>query len=436
MRFFSNENREPNDEPSNVDVQTRAAQENAEKAHDEHPERVQSDPVSVPQQRSGSPWSDTPPSPAATDADAELADQEQSDGTEEAPGYAGADREAIALGSGPDEATGDAPEASTDTVSAVAHDHDTADDAVTEPTEAEPADAGQDVDAHDHGPQNDAVDLALDDTTAPSDEAPADEPDSTPASTTTTYGPDGTVTTTENGSTPVGDSDDDAEPALKDEGGSDDPTAVDPVTDKPLDTDTPDSEPTSSTDGDSDTDTGSSDADTAPKPRPSEMSLAETADGAPDDETAGHDEPATAPDAVDAAAPFVPIAVPVGAAAGETGTAADPAGTPAATPAEASAPGGDMLPGSVTEPEVGKIFSAADAQSFQDRWRDVQLRFVDGPKDATTEAAALLDEVVDKLASSLRAQKDSLSNGNSDDTEQLRVELRGYREILNRVLAI
>jgi hypothetical protein len=48
----------------------------------------------------------------------------------------------------------------------------------------------------------------------------------------------------------------------------------------------------------------------------------------------------------------------------------------------------------------------------------------------------LLDEVVDKLASSLRAQKDSLSNDNSDDTEQLRVELRGYRAILTRVLAL
>jgi hypothetical protein len=104
--------------------------------------------------------------------------------------------------------------------------------------------------------------------------------------------------------------------------------------------------------------------------------------------------------------------------------------------AAASAPGGDKLPGSVTEPDVGKIFSAEDAQSFQDRWRDVQLRFVDGPKDATTEAAALLDEVVDKLASSLRAQKESLSQGSSDETEQLRVELRGYREILTRVLAL
>jgi len=77
-----------------------------------------------------------------------------------------------------------------------------------------------------------------------------------------------------------------------------------------------------------------------------------------------------------------------------------------------------------------------DAQSFQDRWRDVQLRFVDSPQEATADAASLLDEVVDKLASSLRAQKDSLSQDASNDTERLRVELRGYRELFTRVLGL
>ncbi len=61
---------------------------------------------------------------------------------------------------------------------------------------------------------------------------------------------------------------------------------------------------------------------------------------------------------------------------------------------------------------------------------------MDSPKEATTEAAGLLDEAVDKLAASLRDQKAQLHQVDSDDTEQLRVELRGYRDILNRVLGL
>ena len=97
-----------------------------------------------------------------------------------------------------------------------------------------------------------------------------------------------------------------------------------------------------------------------------------------------------------------------------------PVAAPAPTPAPASAGTGRFFP---------------DGDSFTDRFRDVQLRFVDSPKEATAEAAALIDEAVDKLAGALRAQKSSLAGG-SDDTEQLRVELRGYRELLNRLLAL
>jgi len=108
---------------------------------------------------------------------------------------------------------------------------------------------------------------------------------------------------------------------------------------------------------------------------------------------------------------------------------------PVPVPVGAADTAGAAKPGSVSEPDLGSLFGEADAQSFQERWRDVQLRFVDSPKDATAEAAALVDEAVDKLTASLRARKDSVSN-DSDDTEELRVALRGYREILNNVLGL
>ena len=76
-----------------------------------------------------------------------------------------------------------------------------------------------------------------------------------------------------------------------------------------------------------------------------------------------------------------------------------------------------------------------DGDAFTERFRDIQLRFVDEPKAATAEAATLVGEAVDKLTSSLKAQRDSLG-GNADDTEKLRVELRAYRDILNRLLAL
>ena len=87
----------------------------------------------------------------------------------------------------------------------------------------------------------------------------------------------------------------------------------------------------------------------------------------------------------------------------------------------------------MSEPDLGSLFGAEDAQTFKNHWRDVQLRFVDSPKDATTEAAAMVDEAVDKLTASLRAHRGKLAN-ESEDTEKLRIELRGYRDMLNRIL--
>ena len=92
MRFFSND-KDARDDQQGVDVQERAEEVNPDQAHDDHPERVQSEPVAVPEQRSGSPWSSTPDTgdgPASDspddserrdDPDAEPADQERQDGT-------------------------------------------------------------------------------------------------------------------------------------------------------------------------------------------------------------------------------------------------------------------------------------------------------------------------------------------------------------------
>ncbi|WP_433793697.1 hypothetical protein [Actinoplanes sp. CA-252034] len=102
---------------------------------------------------------------------------------------------------------------------------------------------------------------------------------------------------------------------------------------------------------------------------------------------------------------------------------ADP--TPVVTPAA----------GTTAEPGALPFFPTADTQPLRDRWRDVQLRFVDDPKGATGDAAGLVDEAVDKLSQALRDHRGSFAKG-TDDTEALRVELRSYRDILDRLLGL
>ncbi|AGZ39680.1 hypothetical protein [Actinoplanes friuliensis] len=330
MRFFSNDARETTDEQARDDDQ---------------PEKVQSDPVAVPNQRPPSPWS----TPAAAD----------SPSTPENDRWDDADRQ---------------PDDSVVTTSSNTYAGSTAapdpDAPAATPWNKDDARADGDdtrvdgdhtrVDGHDHGGPADELDLPLDDkstTTSPDDDVlkdngTFDEPTAVDPAT----------------DKPLSADDTDETVALKDEGDFNDPKAVDPVTETPLDKD---------------------DRDTA----------------VDEHDTSSVSEPAVSEPAV------VPVPVPVAAAA--------PASAPATAPAA----------------KKETVFDESDAQSFQERWREVQLRFVDSPKDAAGDAAKLVDEAFDKLTAALKSQRDGLTN-DTEDTEQLRVQLRGYRDILNRILGL
>ena len=175
---------------------------------------------------------------------------------------------------------------------------------------------------------------------------------------------------------------------MKDDGTFDSPKAVEPATGEPLTTDSGDSS-TDSTDRTGHVaDTHADDAAAVPVP-------AQT-------------EPVTTPDEDKAqadATPVVAAAVPPAASAGTASTSST----------------------------SDRLFP--DGDSFNERFRDIQLRFVDSPKDAAAEAANLVDEAVDKLTSQPQVAAGRLSD-DTDDTEQLRVQLRGYREILNRIVGL
>lgn len=136
-------------------------------------------------------------------------------------------------------------------------------------------------------------------------------------------------------------------------------------------------------------------------------------------------------------------AVDEAAAAGGAGYgSAEPAmvdpdtSTAAAGAAAAVAGAARPTPGAVPT-DAATLFTPEIAQDFRDRWRDVQLRFVDDPRAAVGEAQSLVEEAIEALSAALREQKTKLGGwqeSGSADTEQLRVAVRGYRDFLDRVL--
>ncbi|MFC3501002.1 hypothetical protein ACFOOK_08505 [Micromonospora krabiensis] len=122
---------------------------------------------------------------------------------------------------------------------------------------------------------------------------------------------------------------------------------------------------------------------------------------------------------------------------------ADPALAGAAGAGAAGAPGsltaaGTSRPaGSTVAAEPASLFDADTAQSFRDRWRDVQLRFVDDPRAAAAEAQAMVEEAIEALSAALTAQRNTLGawqEAGAADTEELRMAVRRYRDFLDRVL--
>ncbi|WP_219462982.1 hypothetical protein [Nonomuraea rhizosphaerae] len=79
-----------------------------------------------------------------------------------------------------------------------------------------------------------------------------------------------------------------------------------------------------------------------------------------------------------------------------------------------------------------------DPAEVQTRWREVQTSFVDDPAEAVQRADGLVGEVVEALTASLTARTGELRDRWKDagDTEQLRLALREYRVVLERLLSL
>ncbi|MEV0386752.1 hypothetical protein [Nonomuraea sp. NPDC050643] len=82
----------------------------------------------------------------------------------------------------------------------------------------------------------------------------------------------------------------------------------------------------------------------------------------------------------------------------------------------------------------------SDPADVQDRWRDLQACFVDDPRDAVQRADSLLEEMAasvhQALESRIRELQDLWKDTGHHDTEQLRLALRSYRDVMHRLLPL
>ena len=121
-----------------------------------------------------------------------------------------------------------------------------------------------------------------------------------------------------------------------------------------------------------------------------------------------------------------------------------PSGSPGRDEAGHAAPGpggnGDapMRPGDVDETLIA-FWDDKAIERFRGAWHEVKGDFVDDPVNALARAHDLITEAVSELAESLLAERDQLDplrTTATPDTESMRMAMRGYREFLERILAL
>jgi hypothetical protein len=83
------------------------------------------------------------------------------------------------------------------------------------------------------------------------------------------------------------------------------------------------------------------------------------------------------------------------------------------------------------------LFEAVRSKEVTQRWHEIQAAFVDDPRGALRQAGELNDEVVSSLTIALDERKQTLEQVTAGgDTEQLRIGLRQYRQMLDHILAL
>ena len=87
----------------------------------------------------------------------------------------------------------------------------------------------------------------------------------------------------------------------------------------------------------------------------------------------------------------------------------------------------------------GPLLGEHELDDYRSRWRAVQVRFVDEPRDTVKEADALVAELMQRLAQTFAEERSNLESqwerGTDVSTEDLRLAMQRYRSFFDRLLA-
>ncbi|HST65609.1 MAG TPA: hypothetical protein VLM05_10515, partial [Mycobacteriales bacterium] len=186
-----------------------------------------------------------------------------------------------------------------------------------------------------------------------------------------------------------------------------------------------------------DTSSGVRPADKPSVARPADKpSIVQAAEGADVDRPAGRaadrpDADRTAGRAADKADGDRPATGTGPSATGSSASSPPAGGKPAVTVTRGTTPGAATT--------ATPLLSAERTGEFKQRWRDLQGDFVDDPQQAVRGAGDLAREVLQALADTIadpeRVEGWKAGDG-STGTEDLRVALRQYRTLVDRLLAL
>jgi hypothetical protein len=134
------------------------------------------------------------------------------------------------------------------------------------------------------------------------------------------------------------------------------------------------------------------------------------------------------------------IAEPAAAGTGDDATmraGGDPAADTTATRADTDTATDSDTRRDSTDGDAAPLL--ADSDSFQSRWEEIQVRFVDEPRGAVEDADALVATVMQRLAEGFAQERERLEaqwgRGEDISTEDLRVALQRYRSFFQRLLS-
>src|SRR6478672_5543401 len=103
----------------------------------------------------------------------------------------------------------------------------------------------------------------------------------------------------------------------------------------------------------------------------------------------------------------------------------------------------DPVPDTETEPagtDDEPLFPNDQRERFTDRWQEIQISFVDQPREAVSGADALVADLMQRLAASFAQERERLEaqwdRGDDVSTEDLRVALTRYRSFFDRLLSV